>query len=340
MQRDVRVIVTKIDEYYDIILTVSLVNPRLFVTDRPYAGEETFLCPVKGVETVVKDPLPGRRSYFVIKSDGAPDITVADRLVDVPLVPNFRDQGGYLTTSGQTVKWGRFFRGGAFAGLDEAAKQYIDSMDIRGIYDYRDVEEAGRHPDYVSKTAQHYLVPAMKKHSESVEKNRAEMNSMEDTMTAVKTREDADEVFEGFCSIYLSLPFENPAYKALLEALDNEDTVPLYQHCTMGKDRTGVGCAMILLALGVDRDTVMGDYCLSATYRAADNRRRFAELAERTDNPFAHEVIHRCMTVEPGYLQASFDQIDQRYPDFETFLREEYQVTADRLAHWRSLHLV
>jgi protein tyrosine/serine phosphatase len=35
------------------------------------------------------------------------------------------------------------------------------------------------------------------------------------------------------------------------------------QHCAVGKDRTGVGCALTLFALGCDTPTVMEEYLLT-----------------------------------------------------------------------------
>jgi protein-tyrosine phosphatase len=39
---------------------------------------------------------------------------------------------------------------------------------------------------------------------------------------------------------------------------------PVVVHCTAGKDRTGLVCALVLLAVGADRDAVVADYTASA----------------------------------------------------------------------------
>src|SRR5438034_394341 len=38
---------------------------------------------------------------------------------------------------------------------------------------------------------------------------------------------------------------------------------PVVVHCTAGKDRTGIVVALALLAVGVDRETVVSDYALT-----------------------------------------------------------------------------
>jgi len=97
---------------------------------------------------------------------------------------------------------------------------------------------------------------------------------------------------------------------------------------------------LLLLALGVDRDTVMGDYCLSAVYREEVNRKYIERVRLHTDNPAALDLVRRLLTVEKGLLQISFDAIDALYPDTETFLHQEYGITQERLTHWRELHLI
>ena len=45
--------------------------------------------------------------------------------------------------------------------------------------------------------------------------------------------------------------------------LANEPSKPLVVHCTAGKDRTGVICALVLSLCGVDDETVAKEYSLT-----------------------------------------------------------------------------
>ena len=49
---------------------------------------------------------------------------------------------------------------------------------------------------------------------------------------------------------------------------------PLLYHCSAGKDRTGVGTAILLTILGVPRETVVNDFLLSNTYRGPGSVQR------------------------------------------------------------------
>ncbi|MDL2234318.1 tyrosine-protein phosphatase, partial [Ruminococcaceae bacterium OttesenSCG-928-L11] len=249
MNRDTRVVVTRIASRFDVLLTVPLVNPKLYFTLTPYTADgeaPVFLCDIRGNEVIATDPAPGKRPYFIVKSDNASDIVAATRLIDVPVVENFRDQGGYLTASGQIVKWGRFFRGGAFTRLDNSDRAYLDTLGLRLILDYRDDSERAAQPDYIPDGATAQIIPAIRRTAEEIEEfNRTAVYSMEERLQQMCEPGVADEEYEKFKDIYRSLPFTNPAYQGMFDSLDCEETAHIYQHCSAGKDRTGVGCAML-----------------------------------------------------------------------------------------------
>ena len=72
--------------------------------------------------------------------------------------------------------------------------------------------------------------------------------------------------FEWFSALYREMPFRNPAYHALFALLEGR-RVPVLFHCSCGKDRTGIGAMLILLALGVSRADALADYMLTNVYR-------------------------------------------------------------------------
>ncbi|CAG8496834.1 1396_t:CDS:2 [Paraglomus brasilianum] len=49
----------------------------------------------------------------------------------------------------------------------------------------------------------------------------------------------------------------------LLDIISDDSNLPVYIHCTLGKDRTGFIIALILGLCGVDEEAIVHDYCLS-----------------------------------------------------------------------------
>lgn len=76
-----------------------------------------------------------------------------------------------------------------------------------------------------------------------------------------ETGEDTDPLLRGYLG-YLTHRGENVVEAVRLLAA--EDAGPALVHCAAGKDRTGVLVALVLDAVGVERDAVVADYALSA----------------------------------------------------------------------------
>ena len=55
-------------------------------------------------------------------------------------------------------------------------------------------------------------------------------------------------------------------YRAVFDRLADPENLPALIHCTAGKDRTGFGAALVLMALGVPRETAFEDYLLTNYY--------------------------------------------------------------------------
>jgi protein-tyrosine phosphatase len=62
---------------------------------------------------------------------------------------------------------------------------------------------------------------------------------------------------------YLNVLHTTPSIATAFHTFGNPAAYPIYFHCTLGRDRTGIVGALLLLALGATRDTVMQEYRLS-----------------------------------------------------------------------------
>jgi hypothetical protein len=59
---------------------------------------------------------------------------------------------------------------------------------------------------------------------------------------------------------------EGAAYRQLFELAASDETLPLVFHCTGGRDRTGIGAALLLSALGVSDEDIAADYALTGAF--------------------------------------------------------------------------
>jgi len=95
-------------------------------------------------------------------------------------------------------------------------------------------------------------------------------------------------------------------------------------HCAAGKDRTGIGCALTLIALGVDEETVFADY--EFTNQAVDLEKRMPKIQARMEERLARkldpEALRPMLGVEVGYLRNALDAINAKHGSADAYIRD------------------
>ena len=108
------------------------------------------------------------------------------------------------------------------------------------------------------------------------------------------------------------------------EILALEDA-SLLVHCAAGKDRTGFAAAIILMALGVPRETAMHDYLLTRRFFLPDAE--IARLKKKYDmEHLPAEAVRPMLEVHEDYLARALDSIDERYPSLDDYLEQALGV--------------
>jgi protein-tyrosine phosphatase len=126
----------------------------------------------------------------------------------------------------------------------------------------------------------------------------------------------------------VSEPGPLAALKVMFEHLAEPDGAPVLYHCSAGKDRTGVTCALILAALGVDRADIDADFMLTQRYYGSEEarRQRIAQIVEEAGLGFWSEAaLVPIFTVEQAYLDTALGIVDEA-GGIERFLAERVGV--------------
>jgi protein-tyrosine phosphatase len=120
-----------------------------------------------------------------------------------------------------------------------------------------------------------------------------------------------------------------PSLRELMELVQDESNWPILIHCSAGKDRAGVATALILEAVGVDRDTIMEDYLLSNEVSRAQEK---AELLSKDKRKYrSGSKLGRGPTpgawfqiigVAPEMLASFYAHVEERYGSMDAFLTE------------------
>jgi Protein tyrosine/serine phosphatase len=274
------------------------------------------------------DPKPGSRVYFYIKTSSGASVTVAERKVNLQGAFNFRDLGGYKTTDGKTVKWGKLFRGEELGHLTDADIKTVQGMGIQSNVDYRTDAEVNAMPDPVIPGIKNIRTDAGNAGSTADLTSMISSGQMKDEATAV-------QMMAGFNKQMVDSP---KFYVQLMELLNDPDNIGLLQHCTAGKDRTGLGSAIILLTLGVDEKTVMEDYLLSNVYRAEANKKTIEALKAQVQDENVVAAVTALMGVQKEFLQAAIDEMKAKYGSIDAFLEKGLGITTAERAKLKAMY--
>lgn len=235
--------------------------------------------------------------------------------------PNFRDLGGYATDSGFTVRRQRLFRSDHLGNLVPEDLSVLASrigesvrvLDLRG--------EAERAPTPCA-------IPGATVHSLPIEptivQKLSDILAAGQSLTASETIALMQDTYRNF------VRRNTPQFASLFQHVLDAHEAPVVFHCTAGKDRTGFAAALVLLSLGVPRDTVMQDYLLTN-----------ARLHGRTPVSAIPQEIHSVLwSVQEDFLHAAFEAVEQGYGGLEAYFREGLQLGERERARLKELYLV
>ena len=242
---------------------------------------------------------------------------------------NFRELGGWPAAGGKTVKHGLFWRCGALCELEtEEDRARFEALGIRVICDLRSTGERTAQPDPEFAGVRRHDLSAI------LDESGREVNF--DPHSFLKMDRAALEALGRMLGeFYARLPFGNPAYRAMFAEI-KAGQLPLLFHCSAGKDRTGVAAALILLALGASRETVMKDFLVTNTCRPraqAEYAASYGKLAEKY--PELAPYLGAMSGVDEANLRRTLAAIDERYPCLEDYFEAELDVSRADLAAMR-----
>jgi protein-tyrosine phosphatase len=222
---------------------------------------------------------------------------------------NLRDLGGVRTADGKTVRRGLVYRSAALTDLDGGRLEAVRALGIRTIIDLRRTAERAAFPtpweaigctDYWCRDYEH----TMADHGDS------RMRSPDFT---------AEESRARMVRLYADLPYDHAeSYARLFRAIADGEG-PVLFHCAVGKDRTGVAAALILMAAGAPRAAILEDYVATGRFdlKGSPHVRGAPPMSEQRAAAFAP-----LLGVDGAYLDAMYDALETRSGTIDAYLRD------------------
>lgn len=156
---------------------------------------------------------------------------------------NLREAGG-MPAAGGCIAAGVLFRSAAPHLVDQQLADWVAQQRIERIYDLRSTQETAYLPGFPASFA-----GTIRTHLPLLEGAVGHLSTL-------------DEIYEPLVELH------GPTWATLAAGIAESGATLV--HCTAGKDRTGVGVAMVLMAVGADKDAVMEDYAASTAALSGD----------------------------------------------------------------------
>lgn len=253
-----------------------------------------------------------------------------DRLVNFDRVLNFRDFGGWDTADGRKVARGKLYRSASFHDATDADMARLNAMDLRFMVDLRRPEERAHEPTKWSNENCRLIFNDEGAGGTSLPPHLVAL--LQSDLTPQATR-------DYMISLYREIPYDSRLirlYRDWFAALGEGGAGVV--HCAAGKDRTGIICALTLMTLGVDEETVFADY--EFTNEAVDLEKRMPKIQARMEERLARKLdpaaLRPMLGVEMDYLRAALETIEARSGSVENYLEQELGVSARERADLRA----
>ncbi|MGL4450721.1 MAG: tyrosine-protein phosphatase [Sarcina sp.] len=317
------------DDNLKIVLNKEVKNGELFYKN--YLGDdEKFLMNFEGKEIEFKDVDVNNRNFYTVKA-GEEKITLGERLVKLKNFCNFRDLGGFKSEDGRYVKWGNLYRSEVLCAIEDCEMDYFKSLGIKYVFDYRSKGEADQLKDMEFDGIKNINISAMN----TLDNENLDMEAyFYDYMQGKAKVTPIDMLKES----YKTMPFDNEAYRELINVFKDYNNRAILQHCTAGKDRTGLGSALLLLILGVDEDTIINDYMKSNDYRKEANENIISLYADKLPKE-AIQIFREILGVEKDFIEASLNAMKEKYGNYENYFLKEYGLTKEEMERIKDNYL-
>ncbi|MFZ4584001.1 MAG: tyrosine-protein phosphatase [Acidimicrobiia bacterium] len=281
---------------------------------------------------VIDDPAPaGVRPYLRVTTPDGQSRTVAERRLPLTGAPNTRDLGGYPTTDGRTVRWGRIYRSGALDKLTDSDLEYLERLGLALVVDVRRRRERSEMPSRIPNGAEVVEVPV------------GDTGAPDQTVASVVREGKVHELgAPGETLLKANTAFVaecGDQFRDIVGHLARAVDHPVLVHCTGGKDRAGFSSALMLFALGVPEEVVVYDYLRTNDFTIARRLDSIRRLEDRGATLEEVEILRAILEVRPEYIGAALGQISERHGSVDTYLRDALDLDLPRIAELRA-HLV
>lgn len=265
----------------------------------------------------------------------------------LPKLTNTRDLGGMQTADGSKIREGKLIRSGKLSKLPKTTVRHFQKLGVSLVIDLRIESERVSAPDTILEGCQYVHLPLLWFPTYGVVGSEHLFTATDKSFSiarkeGARIKREFGNTDNYMIEIYRSMVFGSSANEMLSKFLrlviDNDGCV--LWHCASGKDRAGV-CAMIIEGLlGVDEQTILSDYMISAKYW---KRRYFFNKLGLCIAPIKHRikrVLFGLMRTKEQYLKTIMDEIKERFGSIVQYCKSVLGISDNDISILKQKYLI
>jgi protein-tyrosine phosphatase len=255
---------------------------------------------------------------WVLAFPAFPNGLAYEQVIDLEGTTNTRDIGGYLTNDLRTIRQRQIIRSENLSRLTASDFQKLEDIGVKTVIDLRSDREHDHSPTVWlgDNPPQFFHFPIGDAQNNWFKAQRKLMKKSRFT-----EEQSLEHMKEGYHMIAEDGP---PSYEKLMDLVLDQSNWPILIHCNAGKDRTGVAVALIMEALGVNRETIMEEFLLTNEIgRTGEKSVLLAKESKKyskTGRGPSASAWYPIVGVQPEMLEAFYAHVDEQYGSLNAFL--------------------
>lgn len=246
---------------------------------------------------------------------------------------NVRDLGGLRAVDGLVVRDGLLFRGASLHKASPAdLRRLSEEFHIRVDFDFRTEKEVSHAPDPHIPSVEYLWLPTIDEQSGEATNDvftKYGFRNAEDLVMRGASHKDVQDAARTMYTSMVDNEYSQLQYAVFLQKIVALKDGAAYWHCSQGKDRTGLGAAYILGALGASREVILYDYNISSDIYSEDVRKMRQYILQNGGGEAELDVVQTFIGVNQRYFIDALDIIDQKYGGMETYIRDILMLSDD-----------
>lgn len=257
------------------------------------------------------------RSYFKLVFNNKYSMITGERAIPMQQLANFRDFGGYYNEDNRQTQWGKLYRSSSLSSYATTTdRKFLNALGIKTVIDFSADNEKLR------RTCRHW---SKRIFNFPLRENPRSTVFFGDKILSKQMRKN-DVIIDQQDNLSFVTEHNADYFEQMFDILTDKTNYPIVICCALGKDKTGVAAALILSALGIDREQIISDFLLSN--QLIDYDIFLPNVEVYFSDSDVQETMTAMLSAHQEVITCILDRINKQYGSVNHFLEKEVKLTS------------